>query len=33
MERQYCEPQGSSGNSHATTNDSVDRESGHNSLM
>ncbi|KAH1206751.1 Protein GIGANTEA [Glycine max] len=33
MERQYCEPEVSSGKSHATTNDSVDGESGHNSLM
>ncbi|TKY46071.1 GIGANTEA protein [Spatholobus suberectus] len=33
MERQYCEAEESSGGSHATTNDSVDGESSHNSLM
>ncbi|KAL2334961.1 hypothetical protein Fmac_016174 [Flemingia macrophylla] len=32
-ERQCCEAEGSSGGSHATTDDSVDGESGHNSLM
>ncbi|CAJ1953200.1 unnamed protein product [Sphenostylis stenocarpa] len=33
MERKYCEAEGSSGENHAMTNDSVDGESGHNSLM
>jgi len=33
MERQCCEAEGSSGGSHAMTNDSVYEESGRNSMM